>query len=464
MPFDSYGRFMPQQAMTIAPTAARQPLAQSSAQSMYRAQPAAQVAQAFRPDISASTAAPQSTMSYGAQPFNRASAFMDRRNLYALEPEYRQPVAPTAPNPNPPQQPQAAAPPANRGPGFDIGAWEEPGTRVPVAPTYAGPQQYQQYGMSQLGAPPPRQAVGNTSVTQMAGRGNAQSVQNYLSALGQSGAGTNNANMNYQGQLGADAQAGFQGFGQNGYYGPTYIPQGYTGPMQAGLSYQNNGAYTNQNYNIGNYAYQGGYGQMGAPQLANMGGVRAGGTGGVAGQGQYVIPEPWRNIANSDQGTPGSLRANSGDEQYTAGTYNRPKEGKQPGAYTPGAMYTDRPPEGTYDPNDGKTTSDVRAKEHISDAKGELQEFLDHLGVYSYEYKDKTHGEGRYISPMAQEFEKSKLGAQAVETGPDGLKKVNYGRLIGVQSAALALLNHKYNALEEKFNTAVKTNLKNRKK
>ncbi len=458
MPFDANGRFLPQQAMTIAPTAARQPLAQSAAQSMYRAQPMAQAA--------------QNNLSY-TQPYAKASTTFDRSGLYALAPEFRQPVAPTAPNPNPPQAAQSQPPPP--APVYGSDRYPDPNDHYPIAPSYQGPQQYQQYGMGQLGTgrvspmqPPP--AYGSPSPTQQAGaaaqggRGGAQSVQNYLTALGQAGASNNNAAMNAYGQQGQLGQSGFQGFGQNGFYGPSYVQQGYTGPMQAGLSYQNNGAYTNQNYNVGNYAYQGGYGQMGAPQLANNGGVTAGGTGGVAGQGQYVIPDPWRNIANADQGTPGSLRANSGDAQYTAGTYNRPENGKQPGAYTPGAMYTDRPPEGTYDPNDGKTTSDERAKTNISDAKGELQEFLDHLGVYSYEYKDKVHGEGRYISPMAQEFEKSKLGAQAVETGNDGIKRVNYGRLIGVQSAALALLNHKYNALEEKFNASLKTNLKNRKK
>ncbi len=339
------------------------------------------------------------------------------------------------------------------------------------APPPQQQQQYQQPAYQQYQQP--------RSVTQQVGGGRAgnQSVQNYLTALGQSGQSNNNANMNPYGQQGVASNVGFSGMNQQQPgYGPSYVQPGYTGMMSAGpsqvygaghpnayaggvnnsqLGYQGNQSFTNQNYSNYNNAYQGWNGQQAAPQLQSQGGVVAGGTGGVAGQGQYAIPEAWRNIGNADQGTPGSMRANSGDAQYTAGTYNRPEDGKQPAPYTPGSFYTDRPPEGTYDPNDGKTTSDVRAKENISDAKGELQDFLDNLGIYSYEYKNKEHGEGRYISPMAQDFEKSKLGAQAVETDATGLKKVNYGRLIGVQSAALALLNHKYNELEQKFNNSV---------
>ncbi|HZU82874.1 MAG TPA: hypothetical protein VE987_08165 [Polyangiaceae bacterium] len=84
-------------------------------------------------------------------------------------------------------------------------------------------------------------------------------------------------------------------------------------------------------------------------------------------------------------------------------------------------------------------------------AKADIAEMMDHLHAHSYRYKDPDAagaGPGRYVSPMAQEFQKSPLGARAVSTGPDGDLVVNYGHLLGAQWGALAMLNERQDNLE----------------
>lgn len=416
MPFDSSGRFLPATALNMqSPT-------QIQSRAFSQSSPAFQTATTMRPE-----------MSIARSPFMNTSRYSQ-----ALNPGVYQP----APDPNPPQQPQPMAPrPPTQG-------------EQAIRPT-VGPQGVQTYGMSQLGAPVQQAPVQTgPSPTQMAGRGNAQSVSNYLQALQQSGAAQNNAAMNQPGQLGAGPQGGFRGFGYNPGYGPNYVPQGYLGPMGGGLSYQGNMANTANNYNVGNYAQQGAYGTAARPRSYG-GGVTAGGTGGVAGQPQWETPKPWANPYDPEQNP--DVWANMSSDEKSA-YLGAPREGGW-GENKPPQAFSWPSQQGSF-----YNVSDERAKENITPAQAELEEFMNALGVYSYEYKDKADGEGRYISPMAQEFEKSQLGAQAVVETPEGKKMVNYGRLMGVQTAALALLNHKYNTLEQKFNEAMKTNLKNRKK
>lgn len=467
MPFDANNRFMPQQSMALSQQA---PSAQVQQSAQLGTQP--QAAQAVNPAMRMQSSAMQQS-----QPVQQTSMAMR-----AVQPTYQ--MNRMVQNYMPPQNQMARSqfqpqqqPPPQAAPGAPAVAAPPPPPQAPQ-----GPQGVQSYGMSQLGAPgqvaATQQQAPGQSVTQQAGRGNAQSVQNYMTALNQTGQSSNNANMNQPGQLGAGPQSGFVGFGQNGSqgYGPSMVQQGYTGQMSAGPSqvynpgvgYQNNGAGSQRNGSVGNSASQGSYGgggtyngqQSGDSPWADNGnniyGMQTGGTGGVGGQPQWQTPKPWGQPGNNAPGTAGSYLPNDskGWETYFGAG------GGHAAPITPGAFYSGDPTEPDSGVPIGAPTSDERAKTNISDAKGELQDFLDNLGAYSYEYKDKKHGEGRYISPMAQEFEKSQLGAQAVETGPDGIKRVHYGRLIGVQSAALALINHKLNALEKKFSDGIKTNLK----
>lgn len=377
-----------------------------------------------------------------------------------------------------------------------------PQMQPPYPPTQQSQQQYQpqyqqqqqpmpwqQQQQQQLGAQPgwggsqfgvaqgQSQMAPQPSVEQGVQGSNPQSIQNFMSALHQVGAGSNNSFMNGQGQQGAAAQAGFQGFGQNGYQGMVGQGQG-AGPTQfmnsniqnGGIQnggFQQNGGYgmTNQasvgsQYTSQNNAMQGTYGQ----QLGNQGqGGQMMGHGTNTGQNpQWQTPQPWGNPQNAPPGQQGSLY---GSAQQYFNTQNTASA--QPGTTQPGSFYSwvqpGAPTNGSV--SSGPTTvSDVRAKENIKDANKELEDFLNALNVYSYEYKDKADGEGRYVSPMAQELEKSELGKSMVVERSDGKKTVDYARGFGTMLASQALLNHKYKQLEKKLTNAVLHSLNQKRK
>lgn len=83
--------------------------------------------------------------------------------------------------------------------------------------------------------------------------------------------------------------------------------------------------------------------------------------------------------------------------------------------------------------------SDYRAKTNINYADADIEELLTHITPYIYEYKNPKHGEHRYISPMAQDLEKSKIGRGLVVETPEG-KMVDYARMSGVLMATFAYL------------------------
>ena len=246
------------------------------------------------------------------------------------------------------------------------------------------------------------------SVMQSVNNANPQSVQNFLQALNQSPqASQSNAWQNPAGTQGQGPQAGFQGFQQNGSYQPQQPTQwqGYSQQPQQQL-----GSYANQAHGGYNVSQQ------------SSGGVQAGGKGGVQGQLPYNTP---------------------GSESMS------PMYGQNLKAEIDNGL---------------NAASDINSKQNIQSGEAELQDFLNNLNAYSYEYKDPKYGEGRRISPMAQEIEKSPLGAQAISTNEEGYKIVDYGKLMGTQLAALALLNHKYNNLEQQLNKAVLEGLKTKGK
>lgn len=92
--------------------------------------------------------------------------------------------------------------------------------------------------------------------------------------------------------------------------------------------------------------------------------------------------------------------------------------------------------------------SDEKLKKHIEGGEGKLDDFLGKLKAYQYEYKEpEKHGEGNFISPMAQDLEKSELGSEMVRDSSEG-KMVNYQRGLGTIVAALAHLDKKISELE----------------
>jgi hypothetical protein len=97
--------------------------------------------------------------------------------------------------------------------------------------------------------------------------------------------------------------------------------------------------------------------------------------------------------------------------------------------------------------------SDERAKDETPGRDPEqIQGFLDSIHAHQYRYKDPSQpgaGHGTYVSPMAQEIEKTPLGKPAVTIGDDGYKRVDYSKLLGTMLAGQAYLNEKTNKLED---------------
>lgn len=71
---------------------------------------------------------------------------------------------------------------------------------------------------------------------------------------------------------------------------------------------------------------------------------------------------------------------------------------------------------------------------------------------YSYEYKDPSApgaAPGRHFGPMAQDLEKTPAGKSVVETGPNGMKRINAPRLTLVNTSAIAEQQRRLDRLEE---------------
>jgi hypothetical protein len=177
-----------------------------------------------------------------------------------------------------------------------------------------------------------------------------------------------------------------------------------------------------------------------------QGGMNVGYANNLGTQGGYQQPQPWSNPANNPPGQGGSYFSNdnSGWNSYLGTTNANSPYQAQPGSY-----YSNQ---GQGYPG---TVSDINAKTNIEPANKELEEFLEALGIYSYEYKDKNDGDGRRISPMAQEIESTPIGKVAVSQRPDGTKVVDYGKLAGTSLAALAMINNKVNKLESDFKAKI---------
>jgi hypothetical protein len=92
--------------------------------------------------------------------------------------------------------------------------------------------------------------------------------------------------------------------------------------------------------------------------------------------------------------------------------------------------------------------SDQNAKTDIKDGSSDVKDFLSHLKVHRYQYKDKSDGEGTHFSVMAQELEKAgKVGKSMVIDTPKG-KMVDYSRGFAVYLAAATDLNKRVSELE----------------
>lgn len=78
-----------------------------------------------------------------------------------------------------------------------------------------------------------------------------------------------------------------------------------------------------------------------------------------------------------------------------------------------------------------------------------VMDFLSGIKPEMYNYKNAQHGAGTYVSPMAQDIEKTELGKDMVIDTPEG-KMVDYSRAAGTLLAAQSNLHKRLAELEAK--------------
>lgn len=95
-------------------------------------------------------------------------------------------------------------------------------------------------------------------------------------------------------------------------------------------------------------------------------------------------------------------------------------------------------------------TSDMRAKKNIRPA--DLEDLMAQLKAMNYEYKDPdADGVGPQTGVMAQDLQKSQLGADMVSKKSDGKLNVDGGKAGGVALAAIKMLYDKVAELEARL-------------
>lgn len=88
--------------------------------------------------------------------------------------------------------------------------------------------------------------------------------------------------------------------------------------------------------------------------------------------------------------------------------------------------------------------SDERVKTNVRSGDMDLESFLESLDPKKYEYTDPAkYGEGEQVSVMAQDLEKTPMGRDAVQADDEGVKRVDYAKLLPEIVAALGHLNKK---------------------
>lgn len=100
--------------------------------------------------------------------------------------------------------------------------------------------------------------------------------------------------------------------------------------------------------------------------------------------------------------------------------------------------------------------SDERVKTEIEPGEKSVREFLSKVAPKKYAYKSTEYGdEGKHVSVMAQDLEKSEVGKRMVIDTPQG-KMVDYSKGLPAMLAAQADLHKRLEQLEAKNPTAKK--------
>lgn len=92
--------------------------------------------------------------------------------------------------------------------------------------------------------------------------------------------------------------------------------------------------------------------------------------------------------------------------------------------------------------------SDEKLKTNVQYGSKDIQNMLDKLEPYTYDYKNKKIDNQKSTSVMAQDLEKSKVGKTFVDNTPDG-KMVDYSKALGTMLAAQADLHKRLKKIEK---------------
>lgn len=282
-----------------------------------------------------------------------------------------------------------------------------PAQALPNYPTYAPPS----IPGNQMNQSIEQQAIG--------GSARANQIQNFLTALKGVGAGNNNTFMNSGNAVAPTVQPLLQG--------------NYNNANAGTIGYVNPGSWQDTLNQTGNIS---GYNDLNA----------------TGGKSMYLgAPSPQEQaMANFNASTNPNVGNNLTNSVKNLGMSAAGPP--MPSAVQP--MFNQVQPQFTNNNLSpdiySALFSDESLKENIKPGDKDLTDFLNTIGHSKYEYKDEKHGVGTFVSPMAQELRKTKLGKSAVIDTPEGLK-VDYSRLEGITLSALSLLNKKLNRLKSEI-------------
>jgi hypothetical protein len=94
--------------------------------------------------------------------------------------------------------------------------------------------------------------------------------------------------------------------------------------------------------------------------------------------------------------------------------------------------------------------SDIRAKEDIRPARSELREMVEALTPAKYKYKDEERdGKGEQYGVMAQDLERTEAGKEFVSEDEEGVKRVNYGKMLPAIVGIIADMNDRLERREQ---------------
>ncbi len=284
-----------------------------------------------------------------------------------------------------------------------------------------------QTAMGQLGLNQPP-TTPTTSLEQNAlnggGGSNKQQISNFMNALNQSGAGTNNTFMN--------SQAANQSPVSN-LINPNVVNQNNatTGNQPAPQAVQLVGGMT-----PGQTAMQGiGGVQPQASQYPAM----AGNMGNMQLPNQFNSGMLQPGQIQQAQTVPGVAQGQQALNQLPAQAIQNPQMAPSVNPLIQNGI------------NPNAVVSDKNLKTDIKPAESKIQSFMQAINAHSYQYKEPDKdGVGTFTSPMAQELEQTELGKQAVIETPRG-KMVDYARLGGVNLAAVAVVHKEQERLQSQF-------------